>query len=168
MDKHEFEQIYQKLYQSLYLYALSLTHHPQDAEDLVMETLVKAYLSYGGVGNIQAWMFKVLKNTFIDLFRKNKRIVQVETDFLERLADSGPTFSQKMQDEEKKLWLYQKIYTLPEREREVILLTLTSGLDDEEIAEMTGISIGNLRVIRHRAKTKLRKMAESEVQNESG
>ena len=167
MKRDILEELYQKYHHALYLYALSLTHHPQDAEDLVEETFLKAYLSYDGKTNIQAWLFRVLKNRFIDEYRKKKKYVHTEESFPENIADPNTElrilFHEK---EEKRQWLYQKIYQLNALERNCMILTMTSGMKDSEIARILEISPEYLRVLRHRVKEKLKKEAEKEFEYE--
>ncbi len=167
MNEKEFDNIWRTLHQSLYLYALSLTRDPQDAEDLVMDAMLKAYLSYDGKENIHAWMYKVLKNRFVDKCRKEKHIVHPEAHILENIADPGEESRRILKTgEERKLWLYRKVYALPQKERDVILLTVNSGLKDKEIAGLIGVSVSNLRVIRHRTIEKLKLQAKEEDEDE--
>ena len=56
---------------------------------------------------------------------------------------------------EEKVWLYQKINELPQREKEIMLLSLQSDFDDQTISHIMKMSIENVRVIRHRVKRKL-------------
>ena len=61
---------------SLYNYALHLTMNPSDAEDLVQETYLKAYRFFNSFErgtNCKAWLFKILKNNYINRFRKNSK-----------------------------------------------------------------------------------------------
>ena len=167
MKQDILEELYQKFHQALYLYALSLTHHPQDAEDLVEETFLKAYLSYDGKTNIQAWLFRVLKNRFIDEYRRKKKYVHTKESFMENIADPNTELSRLFHEkEEKRQWLYQKIYRLNALERNCMILTMTSGMKDIEIAEILQITPEYLRVLRHRVKEKLKKEAEKEFEDE--
>ena len=69
----EWKLIYETYAKALYLYALSLTGNTQDAEDLLQETFVKAFLSYEATGSIKYWLITVLRNEFYNLMRKRKR-----------------------------------------------------------------------------------------------
>lgn len=64
--------------------------------------------------------------------------------------------------EERKRWLYMKLYSFPQRERDVMLLTLTLALSDEEIADYLNLSINNVRTIRYRVKKKLSDLVKKE------
>lgn len=164
MKNVEFEKIYRLFYHPLMFYALSLVKQKADAEDLVAETMVRAFLSYDGKSDLRAWLFRVLKNLFIDETRKKKYLVYPEKEFLESLADLN-SFIQCWIHEKDRKWLYQQIYMLPDLERNVMLLTLTSGLKDNQIAEQLNIKTEYLRVIRNRTKNKLKEIARKEGQN---
>lgn len=160
MKKDLFEQVYSYYYQSLFLYAYSLTQNKEDAEDLVANAFVKAFFSYKD-GNLKAWLYVVLKNEYYTLYKKKKRFVDEGKIELENFADKQDVFKEII-DNEKKEWLYRKIYQLEEKEREVILLSIESELKDQEIAEIMDISIDNVRVLRHRVKKKLIEMCKME------
>lgn len=75
MQKKILEYLYETYYQMLFLYALSLTKHKEDAQDIVQETFIKAYLSLDNNTDIKNWLYKVLKNAFIDTYRKRKPLL---------------------------------------------------------------------------------------------
>lgn len=164
MKNEEFEMIYRLYYRPLMFYALSLVKQKIDAEDLVAETMVRAFLSYDGKSDMRAWLFHVLKNLFVDEMRKKKRVVYSQKEFLESFADPKSVPQCWIQEEDRK-WLYQQIYLLPDLERNVMLLTLTSGLKDGQIAEQLNIKPEYLRVIRNRTKNKLKEIARKEGQD---
>ena len=61
---------------NLYGAALRMTRNPQDAEDLVQETYLRAYRGFGGFKegtNLRAWVYRILTNTFINSYRKKQR-----------------------------------------------------------------------------------------------
>ncbi len=85
MLQDEWKMIYEMYSKPLYLYALSLAGNQQDAEDLLQETFVKAYLSYKETGSIKYWLITVLRNEFLNLQRKRRReILREENQILER------------------------------------------------------------------------------------
>lgn len=65
--------------------------------------------------------------------------------------------------EEEKRWLYERIYQLPQRDKEIMLLSL-QGLKDDEIANIQHLTIENVRVIKYRVKQKLIQMNKEETQ----
>lgn len=73
---------------ALYNFALRLTTDPNDAEDLVQDTIVKAYRffsSYEKGTNAKAWMFRILKNSFINNYRKTSKNLPRSTSMKFRL-----------------------------------------------------------------------------------
>ena len=106
-------------------------------------------------------MYKVLRNEFLDMQKKRK----YEADPDERLWDiipaSNDTYDTFLKNEQLK-WIYNQIGKLPGLEREVMLLTVQTDYKDDQIAEILGISVSNVRVIRHRGKAKILKASEEE------
>lgn len=154
------EQIYRQYYSMLFLFALSLSGSRADAEDLVANTFVKAMLSYEG-GNLKVWLYTVLKNEYYNTHKKRQRIHNNGDSKLAQAADTTDILKDIIREEEKR-WLYQQIYQLPGREREIMLLSIQSDLNDAAIAAIMGISINQLRVIRHRTRQKLIKLCKEE------
>lgn len=159
MKNDELKEVYYKLYHQLFLYALSLTKNKADAEDLVSNAFVKAILSFDK-GDIKPWLYKVLKNEFYNYRKRKKRIIE-DYEF-ERVSDNKDLLKDIIKDERRQ-WLYAEIYALKEPEREVMLLSLQGDLNDESIAEIIGISVQNVRVIRFRVKNKLKEKYEEEA-----
>lgn len=159
MKNDELKEVYYKLYHQLFLYALSLTKNQADAEDLVSNAFVKAILSFDH-GDIKPWLYKVLKNEFYNYRKRKKRIIE-DYEF-ERISDNKDLLKDIIKDERRQ-WLYAQIYALKEPEREVMLLSLQGDLSDESIAEIIGISVQNVRVIRFRVKNKLKEKYEEEA-----
>lgn len=155
MDNSILTEAYRLYYRSLYAYAYYLTGNRADAEDLVSDAFVRAILSWNETGSLRAWLFRVVKNMFIDLTRKRKRIAEVPEDYLLNLP--APDRLQAM--EEERLWLFGEIRQMKRDDQELMILTLYSGLNDMEIASQLGITPENLRVRRHRIITRLKNRA---------
>lgn len=160
MRDKDFELIYRLYYDPLFLYAFSLTHSKEDAEDLVADAFVKALLSFGG-GNLKAWLYTVLKHDFYNLYKKKKKIIDNMELHMEWMEDPADVLKDFIREEERR-WLYTQIYQLPEREREIMLLSIQRELNDAAIADLMGLRIENVRVIRHRVKEKLIRLCKKE------
>ena len=152
----EWKLIYETYSKALYLYALSLTGNPQDAEDLLQETFVKAFLSYESSGSIKSWLIIVLRNEFYNLMRKRKREVYEDTTsyLMDKVSDESDVLDTLIQNEERKQ-LYLAIRKLPVSMREILMESIYFQLRDEEIALLHQMSQENVRQIRSRAKKKL-------------
>lgn len=160
MKKDEIEKAFSTYYRPLFLYAFSLTKSKAEAEDLVINAFVKAMLSFKK-GSLKNWLFAVMKNEFINHYRSSQKLLDEGEVHLEWIQDSTDLLSDLIYDQQKQ-WLYQKIYELPEKEREVMLLSVQSDLKDVEIAQMMNLTTENVRVIRHRVKQKLIMLCEKE------
>ena len=149
--------IYHQYYNQLFIYAFSLTQNKADAEDIVANTFVKALLSFEK-GNIKSWLYVVLRNEFLNMYKKRKQTVIY--DFAN--TQDALSIIQDFMKKEEKIWLYQNINQLPQREKEIMLLSLQSDFDDRTIAHILHMSVNHVRVIRHRVKKRLIELADKE------
>ena len=75
-DQARFAELAMPFMGQLYSAALRMTRNPAEAEDLVQETYLRAYRGFGGFQdgtNLKAWLYRILTNTFINLYRAKKR-----------------------------------------------------------------------------------------------
>lgn len=163
MEQAEWKKIYEQYYKPMFLYALSLTNNVQDAEDLLQETFVKAFLSYKKTGSLKAWLVKVLKNEFISMMRKRKREIPA--------GDNHPILNEKSGEEgiperliqqEERRQLFMAIQKLPLKSKEILIESIYLHLDDDEIAKEHHTTRENVRKIRSRAKQKLLQIIKEE------
>ena len=155
---------------ALYNYALKIVRNSDDAQDLVQDTYYKAYKNYhqfqGGT-NSKAWMFMILKNTFINNYRKLKREPsKVDYDEIEDIYENIK--SEQSENNNLDLDFYNNLFDddlssalakLPEKMKEVFLLCDLEGYSYEEISEIVDIPIGTVRSRLHRA----RKLLQDEL-----
>ena len=152
MFKDEWKLIYEQFYKPLYLYAQSLTGSRQDAEDLLQDTFVKAYLSYENKGSIKYWLVVVLKNEFLQQQRKRKReILNNESDILKTQQD----VLEGLIEQEERKQLFKEIQNLPSNMKEVLIESVYFQMSDNDIAKLHNMTNENVRKIRSRAKQKL-------------
>ncbi len=151
----------------LYNYALRMTYNRDDAQDLVQETYLKAFRfweSYEKGTNIRAWLFRIMKNAYINRYRKEKKEPEtVEYQEVEnfynviRSSTSENTdlqeavFSNLMEDD-----VANAIAALPEDFRTVIILCDIEELTYEEVAAFVDCPIGTVRSRLHRGRKLLR------------
>ena len=153
IDKKLFEELYRQYYKPLFLYAFSLTHVEADAEDITANAFVKALTTFQS-GNIRAWLYTVLHNEFLDIKRRQRRETNLDDDMIQTAAAEDDVWQDYLENE-KRHWLYKQISNLPGLEREVMLLTIQTDYNDNEISEILGVTVANVRVLRHRAKKRL-------------
>ena len=140
----------------LYNYALRMTNNVADAEDLVQETYLKAYRfweSYEQGTNVRAWLFRILKNSYINRYRKDVRepdtVEYVESDASSHEQESP--FAVLLDDE-----ITEAIASLPAEFRTVVILCDIEGLTYEEVADFMQSPVGTVRSRLHRGRRLLR------------
>jgi RNA polymerase sigma-70 factor (ECF subfamily) len=150
-------------------FAFHLTYNETDANDLVQETYLKAFRfieKYTKGTNAKAWLFKILKNAYINEYRKTvKRPVKVDFEeiisYHERENDEQVLFADLREDIFTNVMgdeVTMAINTLPEDFRTVILLCDIEGFTYEEIAKILDIPIGTVRSRLFRARNMLKDM----------
>ena len=175
-----FEEQALPLLDQLYGGAMRLTRNPQDAEDLIQETYLKAYNNFGSYKqgtNLKAWLYRIMTNTYINSYRKAKRrpsessadelsdfqlyttsghdstgLESAEVEALKLMPDS--TISEAMND-------------LPEDYRMVVYYADVVGLAYKEIAEIMDTPLGTVMSRLHRGR-KLLRVALKDVAREVG
>ncbi len=152
---------------ALYNFAYHLTYNEADANDLVQDTFLKAFRflnSYDSGTNAKAWLFRILKNGFINEYRKKKKEPN-KVDYEDIVAyqdaddDAGTAtydlrediFDGMMGDE-----ITIALNKLPIDFKTVILLCDIEGFSYEEIAKIIDIPIGTVRSRLHRARNMLK------------
>lgn len=141
----------------LYKTALRLARKPEDAEDLVQETYFKAYRHYASFQpgtNLKAWLFKILKNTFINEYRRRKQLPgQVDFAEFEETFESAliqVEGAQARSPEEEILdssWdaeVRQALVALPHNYKVVVLLVDIEGYSYKEVADILAIPVGTV------------------------
>jgi RNA polymerase sigma factor (sigma-70 family) len=145
-----FEDLALPLFDSLYNFARWLVHNQNDAEDLVQETYLKALRGFGSFQpgtNFRAWMFQILRNTFLSSCAKLERRMTVAMDEEEDSSTLPTTLStpESLLIERSSNDAVQcAIAQLPVIFREVILLCDVEEASYQEIAEILSIPIGTV------------------------
>lgn len=165
MEKDILEEIYRLHAKQIYLYLYSLCHCHSLAEDLMQETFLRAFCSMEIAGeSIVPWLFIVARNLYIDYWRKEKRMIKKrqgwESERMTEETDGGKGLLEQFIKKEQNVKLYQAIQVLGEIEREAIVLYYFSGLSQEEIGQILGLTYGNTRVLLYRAKRKLKEILD--------
>jgi RNA polymerase sigma-70 factor (ECF subfamily) len=163
-QNREFEQEAMPHISLLHNYARRITKSSEDAEDLVQETYLKAYRFWGSYEkgtNIKAWLFRILRNTYINAYRHESRTPEtVDFDNVHHLhhqdnpqpdTSSLMSVSNLLEDDVSKA-----VAGLPDEFRTVIILSDIEGLTYGEIAEFTASPIGTVRSRLHRGRKLLR------------
>lgn len=146
---------------SLRGFALSLTRDGSAADDLVQDTVVKAWKSidqFQAGTNLRAWLFTILRNTYYSGRRKARREVS-DTD-----GHFAATLSEKPRhDGNLALTDFFKVFSkLPDEQREALILVGASGFAYEEAAETCGVAVGTIKSRVNRGRRKLMELLQME------
>jgi RNA polymerase sigma-70 factor, ECF subfamily len=161
-----FEQLALPLLPSLYNHALWLTRNPTEAEDLVQETIAKslrAFDSFQPGTNFKAWVFRILRNTFLT---SRTGIAASNTVFLEDnpqamdTAHADPTPEATLIRLDNQAALHTALEQLQPQLREALLLCDVEELKYKDIAVILDIPIGTVMSRISRARTTLRQLLQ--------
>lgn len=147
----------------LYNYALRMTGNKEDAKDLLQETFLKAYRFWDKFEqgtNLRAWLFRIMKNTYINLYRKEaKEPDKVDYEEIEGYYNLIRDQNSDDNDLQQKIFgqlldddVSKALESLPEEFRTVVILCDIEGLAYEEIAEFLQIPVGTVRSRLHRGR----------------
>ena len=153
-----FEALAMPLFDQLYNFAHWLTKNREEAEDLVQETYTKAlkgFASFQPGTNFRAWMYRILRNTFLTSRAGLKATVPIE-DEEEPAASPEETPESLFIASANRALVQSAIEDLPVRFREIILLGEVEEMSYQEIAQTLGVPIGTVMSRLSRARAALR------------
>ncbi len=179
-DQQAFAELMNRHQTKIYSYIYSMIGSGGKADDIFQETFTKVITkmddTYNEQGKWIAWVMRIAHNATIDHIRKQKRFVDVSsnydkesnTDFYDRLPDEDLVSAQEqLENEEDKSALMKHIANLPVEQRQVVMLRHYYEMPFKEISELTDVSINTALGRMRYALINLRKMFEEELQNES-
>ncbi|MDE5584973.1 MAG: RNA polymerase sigma-70 factor [Muribaculaceae bacterium] len=151
MTGREFDIFFRSMYLPLGMYALRIVDDAQSAEDIVEDAFMKAWQQIEAgkeFDDFKAYMYRSVRNGCISFIRARKETVGVECipEIDEETVDTS--------ERDARLW--KAIDALPDKCREVFLLSKRDGLSNEEIAERMGISIKTVKNQMTKAFSRLR------------
>jgi RNA polymerase sigma-70 factor (ECF subfamily) len=169
-----FEELAMPLFDQLYNFAHWLTQNREEAEDLVQETYAKAlkgFASFQLGTNFRAWMYRILRNTFLTSRTGLKVTMTVPLD----AEEDGPDLAVERDTPETLLFeranreqLRSAIDELPVHFREILLLCEVEEMSYQEISETLSIPIGTVMSRLSRARQTLRARLRPQSQEEAG
>jgi RNA polymerase sigma-70 factor (ECF subfamily) len=176
-EKNEiFDQEFMPHIDSMYNFGYRLTFDEDDAKDLVQDTYLKAFRfinSFEQGTNAKAWLFRILKNSFINDYRKKSKqptkidYQEVETYYNSDDVDYGMTTDLRVESVKDMLGdeISNALNSLAVDFRTVIILCDLEGFTYEEMAKILDIPIGTVRSRLHRARNLLKEKLRSYAQN---
>jgi RNA polymerase sigma-70 factor (ECF subfamily) len=146
---------------ALRAFAWSLSHNAADSDDLVQDTLIKAWTHrarFEPGTNLRAWLFTILRNTYYtNVVRRRREVPDEDGKFAARLS-TAPTQEWTVAMRALQAALKQ----LPDEHREALILVGAAGLTYEEAAEICGCALGTIKSRVNRARARLLRLMDAE------
>jgi RNA polymerase sigma-70 factor (ECF subfamily) len=163
MDRAFFEQLAMPLFDQLYNHARWITGDSHDAEDLVQETYAKAlkgFASFAEGTNLRAWMYRILRNTFMTsksgLAAKNTEYLEDDEAATQHATAHDITPELLLLRSQNEQALFAALESLPVNYREIILLCEVEEMSYREIAQVLDTPLGTVMSRLSRARARLR------------
>jgi len=170
-ERRRFQEDALPMLDSLYGAALRMTRNPADAEDLVQETMLRAYRAFDRFEagtNLKAWLFRILTNAYINTYRKRQREPQKvssdeveEFDLYQELKNHETQFDSTPEsivlDSLVDSDIIDAIDDLPEQFRLAVVLSDIEGFTYAEMAEIMDVPMGTVMSRLHRGRKALQK-----------
>jgi RNA polymerase sigma factor (sigma-70 family) len=131
-DQRAFEAIYKRYHQDIYRFCLSIVGRPEDAQDALQNTMVKALRALPGERReiqLKPWLYRVAHNESIDMLRRRREGPELD----EARAGAGTEVAETVAQRERLGRLLSDLGELPERQRSALLMRELGGLDYEQI-----------------------------------
>lgn len=152
----KFELMVAEYSRPLYLYIRRQVVSHEDAQDVLQDTLLKAYRhlwQLRDAGKTKSWLYRIATNQVHDFFRRKPNFSTMEEGLVSTLAE-GPWVDYTREAEIK---LQKAMLTLSPQQREVFCLRYYDEMDYEQIAQVLGAKVQTLKVAYHYAKEKIKK-----------
>ncbi len=169
-SSESFEEIALPHLNTVYRAAVAICGHQDKAEDLVQDTFVKAFErfeSFEKGTNCKAWLFQILRNTWIDRLRHRKvagltlpleeEIVAETSKDYETVWSNAEDLIENFSDEQ----IIKALSELPEDQRLTLFLTDVEQLSQKEVAQITGVAVGTVKSRTSRARVELKNKLSS-------
>ncbi|HUV52096.1 MAG TPA: sigma-70 family RNA polymerase sigma factor [Dehalococcoidia bacterium] len=164
-DIEAFGELYGIYLDRIYRYVFYQVRDKATAEDLAEEVFLKAW---EGISKFkwkgppfQAWLYRIARNHIIDYFRTKRQQVPLD----EELTADDKEPEQEADDKQTQRMLSKAIFSLPEQQRQIIILKFVEGMENCEIAQVLRKSEGAIRITQMRALTALRRKLDKEMGN---
>lgn len=170
-EKQRFQTDALPMLDSLYGGALRMTRNPADAEDLVQETMMRAYRSFDRFEagtNLKAWLYRIMTNAYINTYRKKQREPKKvssedveDFDLYQELKDHDPQWDATPENLVLNALvdtdIIEAIDELPEQFRLAVVLSDIEGFSYAEMAEIMDVPLGTVMSRLHRGRKALQK-----------
>lgn len=174
-DREAFIRVYDEFAPDIYRFAYFKVGQEEEAKDLTSMIFLKAWNhiqnnSLTDANTLRGLLYKIARTSIIDYYRDSgsKRELSLDDDNNPiDVPDEDRDLTQEVDDARRLDQIKSKLPLLKEEYREIIILRFVNDLDIEEIAEATGKTRGNVRVLIHRSISALKNLIQSEADSEA-
>jgi RNA polymerase sigma-70 factor (ECF subfamily) len=166
-----FEDLALPLFDQLYNFAHWLTQDKSEAEDLVQETYAKAlrgFSSFQAGTNFRAWMYRILRNSFLGSRTGLKTMVVLDEESGESLPTENVTPEVLLLEQANREMVQQALEGLPVQFREILLLCEVEEMTYQEISEALAVPMGTVMSRLYRARQALRTALRARIGGRHG
>jgi RNA polymerase sigma factor (sigma-70 family) len=152
-----FEAIYRRYHQDLYRYCLAILANPEDAQDALQNTMVKAMRALQGEKRqikLKPWLYRIAHNESIDLLRRRRPTEEVDVE----LAATGPGAAEAAETRQRLRELIADLEGLPDRQRGALVMRELAGFSFQQIGAAFDTSPAVARQTVYEARLGLREM----------
>lgn len=164
-DRTAAASLFDTYHPRLYRYALGKLGSPADAEDVAAETFARVLAKLDGFrwkgGGFEAWLFRIASNLIVDRVRTSdrERATDEPAETRETALDRLPEDHTIQLETSQELWTL--LHSLPDDQREVLLLRFAAGLDTHETGAVMGKNANAIRQLQFRALQNVRSMSNA-------
>ncbi|MGD2168474.1 MAG: sigma-70 family RNA polymerase sigma factor, partial [Gammaproteobacteria bacterium] len=139
----------------VYQTAAGLLRDPAEAEDVTQETFTRYWQHGAKAQHTKAWLIRVARNRCLDRLRRAKRVEFRDPEQLPELTEHRDALV-SLESDEMTERLRCAVESLPEPQRSIVLLFSLQNMSGKDCAEALGLSVNQVKVYLHRARTRLR------------
>lgn len=153
--------LYNAYFERIYTFIFYRVSHKETAEDLTEDVFVKVFNKLRGLTELKAfegWLFQIARNKVIDYYRSKKQLVPLEE--IENTLEYETNVVDIVNLQTQQTLFIKLLKELPTDQQQVIKLKFLDDLENETIAQMLNKTEGAIRVIQHRAISKLKELIE--------
>lgn len=159
LTREGLDALFEEFYPRLFNYMYYRTLNRAISDDLVGDTMVNIVRAYetfdASKGNLEAWVFRIARNTLFSFFRKNK-----ETTDIDSIPESFVAYEEEPELEDSGDQVRKMLALLNDEERELVFLKYWEELSNKEIGERLGMNASTVSTKLWRATSKMRAGAE--------
>lgn len=158
-DKEAFSLVLDKYSDMVYTICLRMLTVEADAADAAQEVFIKVYRSIASFrekSKFSTWIYRITYNHCISVIRKKVKVIDLVDELPDKdVNEEDVSGLDRISSEERRYYLNLAIEALPETDAVVVTLFYYNEMSLDEIAEVTGLSSGNIRIKLHRSRKKM-------------